>query len=137
MAFGGAAEVKVWMVEDGDSLWLDKNADSDLTDDGSPLVPAEIRGETDGRLDFSYKLDGFAPPDCGRHTFFELRCWNYGDKEDSYGLSVWVDGRIPMYAGWFGTFWSASHETAPVIQLAGPFKPIIMRRDSFRIGESK
>ena len=27
-----------------------------------------------------------------------------------YGLLLAVDGKMPMYAGWFGTFWSTNRE---------------------------
>lgn len=39
----GADKVKVWMVEDGKRLFVDKNANGDLTDDGAPLEPKDER----------------------------------------------------------------------------------------------
>jgi hypothetical protein len=66
-----------------------------------------------------------------------LRRWNYGDKEDSYGLSLSVDGKLPMYAGWFGTFWSTSRETAPVIHFGGSFTPRLLREKVFTLGPGR
>jgi hypothetical protein len=137
LAFHQALGVFVWMVEDGDRLFVDKNANGDLTDDGNPLEPTDIRGDGGNRKDFSYKLDAICPADGSRHTHFQLRRWNYGEDRDSYGLSLRVGDKMPMYAGWFGTFWSDSHTTAPIIRFAGPFKPVMLRRDFFEIGESK
>jgi hypothetical protein len=44
---------------------------------------------------------------------------------------------MPMYAGWFGTFWSTNREKAPVIHLGGPFTPKLLRRKEFTIGETQ
>ena len=66
-----------------------------------------------------------------------MRRWNYNDPEDSYGLSLSVDGQMPMYAGWFGTFWSTNRETAPVIHFGGPFTPKLLRRTEFTVGETQ
>ncbi len=126
----------VWMVEDGDRLFVDRNGNMDLTDDGDPLEPTDLQDVGGGRRDFCYKLDALSLPDGSRHTHFELRRWNYGEEKDSYGLSLRVGDKMPMYAGWFGSFWSGSHTTAPVIRFAGPFKPVLLRRDFFEIGES-
>jgi hypothetical protein len=79
-------------------------------------------------------LDAITPANGSRHTGFVLRRWNYGDKEDSYGLSLSVDGHLPLYAGWFGTFWSTKRETAPIIHFGGPFTPKLLRSKDFVIG---
>jgi hypothetical protein len=142
LTLGNSGEVKVWMVEDGRRLFVDKNANGDLTDDGPPIEPSQFR-ELDGhisgasRWDFQYSLDAITPTNGSSHTNFVLRRWNYHDKTDSYGLSLSVNGQMPMYAGWFGTFWSAKPEDAPVIHFGGPFTPKLLRRDVFTIGESK
>ena len=104
IALGTSGEVKVWMVEDGRRLFVDKNANGDLTDDGPPIEPSHVRDMGGNRWDFDYLLDAITPTNGSRHTSFVLRRWNYNDKEDNYGLSLAVDGQMPMYAGWFGTF---------------------------------
>jgi len=42
-----------------------------------------------------------------------------------------------MYAGWFGTFWSAKRETAPVIHFGGPFTPRLLREQVFTLGPGR
>ena len=37
-AFGPNAEARVWLVLDGDTLYVDRNANGDLTDDGEPVA---------------------------------------------------------------------------------------------------
>jgi len=135
ITLGTSGEVKVWMVEDGKRLFVDKNANGDLTDDGPPIEPSKFRHLDGRRWDFEYLLDAITPTNGSRHTHFILSRWNYNDPEDSYGLSLSVDDRMPMYAGWFGTFWSTNHEQAPVIHFGGPFTPQLLRRKAFTIGE--
>ena len=135
LVLGDRGETKVWMVEDGRRLYVDKNANGDLTDDGPPLEPSDYRDMGGNRWDYHYKLDTIAATNGSRHTDFVLRRWNYHDKEDSYGLSLSVDGTLPMYAGWFGTFWSTNRATAPVIHFGGPFTPKLLRRNNFTLGE--
>jgi hypothetical protein len=137
MTLGKRGDVKVWMVEDGKRLFVDKNANGDLTDDGPPIEPSEVRDLGGNRWDFKYELDAITPANGSRHTSFILRRWNYNDPEDSYGLSLSVDGQMPMYAGWFGTFWSTNRETAPVIHFGGPFTPKLLRRTEFTVGETQ
>jgi hypothetical protein len=137
ITLGNSGDVKVWMVEDGKRLFIDKNANGDLTDDGPPIEPSDVRDLGANRSDFKYVLDAITPTNGSRQTSFVLRRWNYGEKEDSYGLSLSVDGQMPMYAGWFGTFWSTNRETAPVMHFGGPFTPKLLRREDFTIGETQ
>jgi hypothetical protein len=130
ITLGKRGGVKVWMVEDGKRLFVDKNANGDLTDDGPPIEPGNLN------WGFEYVLDAITPTNGSRHTAFVLRRWNYNENEDSYGLSLSVDGQLPMYAGWFGTFWSTNRETAPVVHFGGPFTPKLLRRKAFTIGEA-
>ena len=93
LVFGAEAKIKVWIVEDGRTLFVDRNANGDLTDDGPPLEPTKVRnlGSVAGsapRWDFDYVLDEIKPENGPAQTRFRLARWNYGDEEDSYGLSV-------------------------------------------------
>ena len=134
MLLGKSGAVKVWMVEDGKRLFVDKNANGDLTDDGPPIQPSDVRKLASNQWDFNYLLDAITPTNGTRHTRFDLRRWNYGGKDDSYGLSLSVDDQLPLYAGWFGTFWSANRETAPIIHFGGPFTPKLLRSKEFTLG---
>jgi len=138
MVLGTTAEAKIWMVEDGDVLYVDKNGNGDLTDDGPPIPQSKIRTfQSDKGMcrDCEYVLDQFQPQDGLRQADFCLRRWNYGDKED-YGLSLTLDGKIPMYAGWFGTFWADSPEKVPLVHFGGPLKPTVLRAQRFVLGST-
>ena len=136
LTLGDRGDVKVWMIEDGRRLFVDKNANGDLTDDGPPIQPSNVRHLDASRWDFDYVLDAITPTNGPPSTNFVLRRWNYNDKEDSYGLSLSVGGKMPMYAGWFDTFWSTNSEEAPVMHFGGPFTPKLLRRKEFTIGET-
>jgi hypothetical protein len=171
LVFGAEANIRVWIVEDGRTLYIDRNANGDLTDDGPPLEPARYRelGSPSGsprRWDYDYVLDEIKPVTGPAQTKFKLARWNYGEKEDSYGLSVTLhdeqrphekssseptagktsisssaglaaadgpaaDGGIPMYAGWFGTFWADSPAKASIIHFGGPLEPRFLREKDF------
>lgn len=136
LTLGGTGGAKVWMVEDGKRLFVDKNANGDLTDDGPPLAPSKVRTLTSNSWDFEYVLDAITPTSGTYHADFVLRRWNYDEPADSYGLSLSVAGQMPMYAGWFGTFWSTNRVQAPVIHFGGPFTPRLLRREDFPLGET-
>src|SRR5205823_1222949 len=77
MVLGSGGDVKVWMVEDGKRLFVDKNGNGDLTDDGPPIEPSNFRKFSHG-WEFHYLLDAITPTNGSRHTRFELRRWNSG-----------------------------------------------------------
>ncbi len=137
MVFGLQAETRVWMVEDGNVLYVDKNANGDLTDDGQPLEPSNVRqlNQSGTQRDYNYLLDEIVPADgSAKHTKLDLRRWNYENPEDRYGLSINVEGSIPMYAGWFGTFWAKSPADVDILYFGGPLKPRKLREKVFRHG---
>ncbi len=141
LVLGTHAESPVWMIEDGETLYVDRNGNGDLTDDGPPIRPSDVR--IFGRLpngkpkrDFDYLLGEIklkTKSREARHTDFSLARWNYGDDKDGYGLRVTIDGKIPMYAGWT-EFWGKSADTAPVIHLGGPLRLRMLRYKEFVLG---
>jgi hypothetical protein len=140
LILGTHADSKVWMVEDGSVLYIDKNGNGDLTDDGPPISHSKVRTFQDDKgaanRDCEYALDEFQPLGGSRQSDFCLRRWNYGDKEDEYGLSLKLDDHTPMYAGWFGTFWASSPEKASLVHFGGPLKPITLRFKEFVLGST-
>src|SRR3569623_1475688 len=100
LVLGPKAEAKVSLVEDGKRLYVDRNGNGDLTDDGLPIEPANVRNLGANEWDFDYVLDELKPGDGSRHTDLKLVRWNYGQKEDGYGMSLKLDGQTPMNAGW-------------------------------------
>lgn len=138
LALGTDAKTLVWVVEDGRQLYVDKNANGDLTDDGPPIEPSNVRELNSGApgstpsWDFDYVLDQIGPTNGPIQTDFQLRRWNYENAaRDSYGLSLTLDGQLPMYAGWFGSFWGASADAASIIHFGAPLTPTMLRHKDF------
>src|SRR6185369_10363704 len=72
LTLGNRRATKVWMVEDGKRLFVDKNANGDLTDDGPPIKPGKVRQLDANKWDFEYQIDAIAPANGSRHTNFVL-----------------------------------------------------------------
>jgi RNA polymerase sigma factor (sigma-70 family) len=52
LAFDAAAKHRVWLVHDGDTLYVDRNGNGDLTDDGETIAAQKEEGR-DGDLGFA------------------------------------------------------------------------------------
>jgi hypothetical protein len=122
VVLGTNADAKMWVVEDGETLYVDKNFNGDLTDDGPPVERKVSPDLCD------YTLDAVGPEKGPKHTEFCLRRWGEDKGGAQYGLSLSLNGTTRMYAGWFGTFWSDSPKTVPVIQFGGPLTPTLLAR---------
>jgi len=97
LIFGAKANIRVWIVEDERTLYVDRNANGNLTDDGPSLQPTKVRDLGPGRWDYEYNLDEIKPANGLAQTKFRLSRWNYGEKEDSYGVSVTLhDDKPPL-----------------------------------------
>jgi hypothetical protein len=139
LILGADAKTKVWMVEDGNHLYIDKNGNWDLTDDGPPISRTNSRQfQSDKGLhrDCHYVLDEFQPAGGPRVTEFRLSRWNDADEDDSYGLSLTLDGKVPMYAGWFGTFWASSPDAVPLVHFGGAVRPVTVGYKEMVLGST-
>jgi hypothetical protein len=134
LLLGTKATAKVWLVEDGKVLYVDRNGNGDLTDDGPPVRQSKLRvlGPAT-RYDCEYDVGVLAPADGSHHTDFNMARWNYGDSQDGYGLSLKVDGVVPMYAGWT-PFWAGKPGDAPMMHFGGPLKPVMLRLEGRPLG---
>ncbi len=130
---GTESKAPVWIVHDGQRLYIDKNGNRNLTDDGAPLVPPQKRSLDNNRWDQRYVLDAWKQADGSLVRDFQLRHWNYADPEDQYGLSLTVNDRVPMYAGW-NALLATSAKAAPVIHFGGPLVPKMLRYKEFVLG---
>jgi hypothetical protein len=79
---GPDARTRVWMVLDGERLYVDKNCNGDLSDDGPP---AEIKTERSDPASFD-KIK--VSPDGGRTVYvFEVTLWGRPSVRAWVGLS--------------------------------------------------
>jgi hypothetical protein len=68
LVFGQQAKTRVWVVLDGDVLYLDRNGNGDLTDPGERIAAQEVYRNSEER------------PDVEVMRHFERNCWKAGEE---------------------------------------------------------
>ncbi len=127
MVFGPRAEVRIWMIKDGERLYVDRNANGDLTEPDESFAPTErreFRTIVDGKpapyRQLKYVVGDLTPAHGARkHTRLEITQYQTGDASPDVVLSVFVDGSIKEYAGWSPLF-HESRERAGIVHFGGP-----------------
>ena len=111
LVFGPEANTRVWLVVDGDVLYMDRNGNGDLTEAGKRVT--RDRGK-------AFKAgDIFDGPTRYRHLWVS-------DDEDSVEIIIWCrskDGDRRLFAGFDGPGklrFADRPGTAPVIHFNGP-----------------
>jgi hypothetical protein len=125
---GPDGKTRVWMALDGERLYVDRNCNGDLTDDGPP---AELKDKATDPASFEI-VD--VSPDSGRTVYkFDVALWERpsvrraGAGSEPFNQSVHVtfpDGR------WYGAWgdhlkpltFAASPEGAPALHFGGPLR---------------
>jgi hypothetical protein len=125
LAFGPNAADRVWVVLDGDTLYVDRNGNGDLTEKDESTGPESTNTDPcsfnkitlrrpDGKEEeLSFALFGW----------FDYKAGKVGDRF-SPSISVWWDGR------WFGSWgdetgpcvWGQKPADAPVLHVGGPLQ---------------
>jgi hypothetical protein len=109
LVFGADAKTRVWLVKDGDTLYLDRNGNGDLTEDGERL---------DGK---AVKPAGAISAAAGKK--YQIRQCNLtklaGPKgqQDYCHIAIDVDGALRQYS--FAGF-ADTPRNAPVVHFDGP-----------------
>jgi hypothetical protein len=126
LVFGPEADVRVWMVRDGDTLHVDRNANGDLAEPGESLGPTDRRefmtleeGRSVPYRQATYSVGDLSPAGRReRHTGLELSQYQVGDKPAEVVISLLVNGTTRQYAGWTPLF-AESRELAPIVHFGG------------------
>jgi hypothetical protein len=109
LVFGADAKTRVWLVKDGDTLYLDRNGNGDLTEDGERLA-----GKGGGPA-------GAISAAAGKK--YEIRQCNLTklggpkDQQEYCHIAIDVDGAFRQYS--FAGFAGAPKD-APVVHFDGP-----------------
>jgi hypothetical protein len=129
LVFGPNADVRVWLVSDGDTLYVDRNANGDLTEPGESLRPTNRRElitmDIETKKPTRYRESKYSVGDltpAGRsekHTRMELTQYQFGEAPAEIVLSLFVDGTIKQYAGWHPIF-AEDRQRASVVHFGGP-----------------
>jgi hypothetical protein len=127
LVFGPDASTRVWLVQDGERIYVDANANGDLTEPSESFAPSK-REEFTTQVDnkpapyrtLIYSLGRIVPADkSGPHTEFKLTRYQIGNPPANYVLSLKVNGEMPQFAGWAPIF-TRKKEEATVIHFGGP-----------------
>jgi hypothetical protein len=139
LVFGPEAKTRVWLVLDGDTLYVDRNANGDLTEEGERFVPTREYMARRGRR--VWKVGDVAPPG-GKGMYTELSMADIVEAGDSRfgGRGLGVRAKVPL--GSTRSFQSAGslvHPTeghrlrfadrpadAPVVHFGGPLRIMLL-----------
>ena len=112
LVFGPEAKTRVWLVMDGDVLYVDRNGNGDLTEKGERHVGAKIPEGIKWHIGDILEVDGKT-----RHT--DLRVWR---ASGSFLLFLRTADGIHLEVGnEFGALpFSNNPKDAPIVHLAGP-----------------
>jgi len=126
LVFGPEANYRVWLVLDGDTLYVDRNGNGDLTEPGESTGPGEVNTDPcsfkpvkilrpDGKTEeeLSFALFGW----------FDYKAWKVTDRF-SPSVSVSWQGR------WYGSWgdetgpcvWGTKPQDAPILHVGGPLQ---------------
>jgi hypothetical protein len=144
---GPDARTRVWMVLDGERLFVDKNCNGDLTDDGPPF---ELKSKNSDPASFE-KID--VSPDAGRTIYtFDVTLWSRpsflalaGREHLPFSQSVHItfpDGRC--FGAWGDQMkpliFTGKRQDAPVLHFGGDLrmgfevrKPLERATDGFKL----
>lgn len=163
LVFGPHAKTRVWLVQDGHNLYVDRNANGDLTDggekiaaqkSGQPLAPGgdhsfEVSDIRDGELTHkSLRVRLLNRSDVGNLDAREKEFWKKNPKGHLYHLGVQVEmpgrkgagvgDRVQQEVGMadIGGFlqFAESAKDAPIIHFGGPWQITLSRPRRAAVG---
>jgi hypothetical protein len=137
LVFGPEARTRVWLVQDGERIFIDRNADGDLTGAGESVEPSKVRVSSSSYRDREYAIGTLAPSDkTGPHTDFKITAYSEDNKLWDYVLKLKLNGKLQQFAGWKPIF-KESPAKAPVLHFGGPLSVQPLRFPEFSLKEKK
>jgi len=148
LVFGPDAKTRVWLVLDGDTLYVDRNGNGDLTDDGEGLVAARktLSSAGKGRV---WQVGDVAASG-GKVVYTGLTVSDISDVLDSkfgsrgLGITVKVPigstravqsaGSAVHPATGYNLRFADRPQDAPVIHFGGPMRIMLMQPERFTAG---
>jgi hypothetical protein len=128
LVFGPQAKTRVWIIEDGDKLYVDRNANGDLTDDGEPVKLTERKEYTtigaDGKeaayREWTYAPGAISPVDHPENPA-ELKLIRIQDGAEPAKYLIYVKGGgVPSQEAWWQPLLADNPAKAEVIHFGGP-----------------
>jgi hypothetical protein len=117
VVFGRKAEFRVWVVIDGDTVYVDLNGNGDLTEKGEQFkLQTTERGPYGPPCEVG---DIFDPHTRLKHTKFTVGLWG----TDSFRLGVdaaFASRKVPHLYGFANVTFGRTPAEAPVVRFGGP-----------------
>lgn len=137
LVFGPEARTRVWLVQDAERIYVDRNANGDLTEPSEGIDPTNVRAGSSSYRDKKYAIGSLIPADkTGRHTGFEISAYGEDASPWNYVLKLKVNGKLQQFAGWKPIF-KESPQKAPVFHFGGPLFAQPVRVAKFSLKEKK
>jgi hypothetical protein len=104
LVFGPEAQTRVWLVRDGDTLYVDRNGNRDLTDAGERLRPTDFKKvvisvpQDPPPMERDFEIGDIVEDGTkSRHTGLKVNHRRWGEQND-YAASVLVNGKHEQVA---------------------------------------
>jgi len=137
LVLGPEAKTRVWLVEDGERIYVDRNADGDLTGAAEAIEASKVRVANSSYRDKEYAIGTLTPFDnTGPHTDFKITAYSEDNKQWNYVLKLKVNGKLQQFAGWKPIF-KDTREKAAILHFGGPLSVQPLRFAEFSLKEKK
>ncbi|HJT35149.1 MAG TPA: hypothetical protein VJ783_24195 [Pirellulales bacterium] len=117
--FGRQAKLAVWLVLDGDALYVDRNGNGDLTEAGEKITAPEDE-QNDvfcGVRETNFEI-GDLTTVVGKSAWHDVSVWKFDDEDDeAEHILISATGE---YEQWAVPKLGNSPETAPIVHFGGP-----------------
>ena len=135
LVFGLEAKTRVWLVQDGDRIYVDRNGDGDLTASDECIAASKVRNVNSSYRDKEFAIGTIAPLDkSGPHTDFKISAYSETNNLWNYVLKLKFNGKIQQFAGWKPVF-KESAQKAPILHFGGPLSAQPIRHPNFSLKE--
>jgi hypothetical protein len=157
LVFGPEARVRAWVVLDGDTLYLDRSANGDLTDPGNCIGRYRPEVTRDAEIVRDFLLEGASRPGgAGREPMFSVlpgvtkvritQRLPWDVPADAYDERFWREQRTAVEVDSAGAYdqvafvaFAARPQDAPILHFSGPMRvSLVQGREpvELRIGET-
>lgn len=134
LVFGAAAATRVWLVFDGDVLYVDRNGNGDLSEAGERFRPRQPLKEA---ADFREFVVGDLVEKDGKTRHRDLTVTRFGRTSHHGKIALTAAGRGEQVAGQDGSGalrFADRPEDAPVVHFNGPLTLALPSGNTFRAG---
>jgi hypothetical protein len=130
LVFGPAARDRVWLIEDREMIYVDRNGNGDLTEINEAFLPTDNEefntieeGEPAKYVRWKYVI-GELQLRSSTHSEFSITRVRIGSKPAIHILSLQVDGKQPQYAH---PMFAASAAESSILHFGAPVIPQRLR----------